>query len=140
MKKARYISILALVVFISFAPLVFGQGGQGQNPPSTPGTGPNPPAGPYGITIDNPLKEGTNSLYDFISLVVNNVILPIGGVIAVIYIIYAGFLFVTASGNEAKLKTAKTAFLYAVIGTAILLGAWAISEAVKGTIGQITAQ
>lgn len=97
-----------------------------------------PPNSGYNILIPNPLIGGTNNLYSFISLVINNVLMPLGGVVVVIYIIYSGFLFVTARGNETKLATAKRAFMYAVIGTAILLGAWAISLAIKATIGQIT--
>lgn len=102
------------------------------------GNPPQPPSSGYNILIPNPLVGGTNNLYSFISLVINNVLMPLGGVIVVIYIIYSGFLFVTARGNETKLATAKRAFMYAVIGTAILLGAWAISLAIKATIGQIT--
>lgn len=90
------------------------------------------------ILIENPLKGGVNNLYDFLSLIVNDIILPIGGVIAVLFIIYAGFMLVTARGDETKLKNAKRAFTYAAIGTLILLGSWAIAEALKGTITQIT--
>jgi len=91
------------------------------------------------INIPNPLRSGTNTLYDFISLIINDVILPVGGVIAVIYIIYAGFLLVTARGDEAKLTQGKRAFMYAAIGTLVLLGAWAISQAIEGTINQLIA-
>ncbi len=97
-----------------------------------------PPCPTGKITIDNPLKDGTNTLQAFLALIIKEVILPVGGVIAVIYIIYAGFMLVTARGNEAKLTEAKRAFLYAAIGTLILLGAWAIAEVIKGTITQIT--
>jgi hypothetical protein len=90
------------------------------------------------IKIDNPLKSGANTLEEFIVLLIKNVILPVGGVIAVIYIIYAGFLLVTARGNETKLADAKRAFFYAAIGTMVLLGSWVIAEAIKGTIKQIT--
>jgi len=90
------------------------------------------------IKIGNPLRSGTNTLQDFIELIIKQVILPVGGVIAVIYIIYAGFLLVTAQGNETKLAEAKRAFLYAAIGTMVLLGAWVIAEAIGGTIDQIT--
>ena len=66
-----------------------------------------------------------------------NGILPIGGVIAVLMIMYAGFLFVTAGGEPAKITKAKDALLYAAIGAAILLGAWVISEAIGGTIKEL---
>jgi hypothetical protein len=47
---------------------------------------------------------------------------------------YAGFLFVKARGNEKDLQTAKDALLYALIGGAILLGAYVIAQAIQGTI------
>lgn len=97
----------------------------------------NGPVSTYQINLPNPLKNGTNNLLDFIKVVVNNVLLPIGGVVATMYIIYSGFLFVTAQGDPKKIETAKAAFTYAVIGTAILLGAWAISEGIAATINQI---
>ena len=126
MKKNTTFAFLLLLFFV-FLPTVLLAGGP--PPPASSG---------YNIIIPNPLVGGTNNLYTFISLVINNVLMPLGGVVVVIYIIYSGFLFVTARGNETKLATAKRAFMYAVIGTAILLGAWAISLAIKATIGQIT--
>lgn len=49
-------------------------------------------------------------------------------------IIYCGFLFVFAMGNSEKLKKAKDALLYTLIGTAILFGAWAIATLIVNTI------
>ena len=51
--------------------------------------------------------------------------------------VYAGFLFVTARGNETQLGTAKKAFLGAVIGTAIIMGVWVIAKAIVGTVNAI---
>ena len=58
----------------------------------------------------------------------------IGIPIAVIFIIYSGLLFVTARGSEDKLKTAKTSITWAIIGTAILVGAKIIAEVLEATI------
>ncbi|OHA89133.1 MAG: hypothetical protein A2653_02900 [Candidatus Zambryskibacteria bacterium RIFCSPHIGHO2_01_FULL_43_25] len=88
--------------------------------------------------LQNPLKGGTDNLYDFIRVVINDVILPVGGVVVTIMIIFAGFKFVTAQGNEAKLEVAKRNFLYVAIGTAVLLGAWVIAKAIEATINQLT--
>lgn len=49
-------------------------------------------------------------------------------------IIYSGFLFVSARGNEEKLTKAKDALLYTCIGAAILLGAWALAQLISETI------
>lgn len=48
---------------------------------------------------------------------------PIIGILAVFFIILAGFQFLTAQGNEEKIKKAKQTFLWTIIGTAIALGA-----------------
>ncbi|MEO8637737.1 MAG: pilin [Candidatus Taylorbacteria bacterium] len=90
-----------------------------------------------GTGISNPLKGGC-SLYNLIELVINNVVLPIGGVIVVFFIIYSGYLLVVSAGNEEKVSKAKKAITYTLIGAAILLGSWVISTAIKNTIEQIT--
>lgn len=59
-----------------------------------------------------------------------NMAAEIGGVIAVVFIIYSGFLFVTARGDEKQLASAKNTLWWTVIGTAVLLGAYAIASAV----------
>lgn len=85
-----------------------------------------------GQLICNPFKQ--DSIKGLIEVIVKDIFIPIGGVIAVVMIIYAGFLYVTARGNTAKIGEAHKALLYAVIGAAILLGAWVISEAISATI------
>lgn len=89
------------------------------------------------VKFDNPLRTG-DTLYDFIQLIINEVVIPIGGVVSVLYIIYAGFMFVTAQGNPAKIEIAKKALLYGAIGAGVILGAWAIANAIEGTINQLT--
>lgn len=91
------------------------------------------------IIIPNPLNDSIDSIPDLIRVIIDNILLPIGGVIAVVMIMYAGFLYVTGRGNPAQIKKAHSALLWAVIGAAILLGAWVISEAIENTIGQLRA-
>lgn len=86
-------------------------------------------------TIPNPLGS-TNTLAAFIALLLDT-IFPIAGVVAVFFLIYSGFLMVMAGGNEEKLSKAKTAFLWTVIGIAILLGAKVLSAVICGTIKQL---
>lgn len=61
----------------------------------------------------------------------------IAGVIGVMGILYSGFLFVTAQGNEQKLSDAKRAFLYSVIGLGIVIGATVLAAAIQATINSI---
>lgn len=88
-----------------------------------------------GLTkLPNPLGSTTDSFSKLLTKVLDNIVTPIGGIVAVFFIIYAGFLFVTAGANEKKRGDANKALLYAVIGTAILIGAQALSKVITGTI------
>ena len=87
--------------------------------------------------LENPLKENFTSLPDFINFVLEKIVLPIGAVIAVFFIIFSGFLFVTAQGNEEKLAKAKTAFLWTAVGVLVLLGSIVISKGIAETICKI---
>jgi hypothetical protein len=55
------------------------------------------------------------------------VILGFLGVIFLVLVLYAGFLWMTAAGNEEKIKKAKDIMIAAVIGVAIILSAYAIT-------------
>ncbi len=88
--------------------------------------------GAISTTLQSPLG-GVSNLNNLIKKILE-VVVDIGTPIAVLFIIYAGFLFVTAQGNETKITKAKNAFTWAVIGTAVLLGAWVLAVAIEGTI------
>jgi len=55
--------------------------------------------------------------------------------LAVVFIIYAGFLYLTSGGDEEKTKAAKNYIVYAVIGIAIALLARGIVLLAKNFIG-----
>ncbi len=55
--------------------------------------------------------------------------------LAVIFIVYAGFLYLTSGGDEDKTKAAKNYIVYAVIGIAIALLARGIVLLVKNFVG-----
>ncbi|MBI4118298.1 MAG: hypothetical protein HY455_02065 [Parcubacteria group bacterium] len=86
--------------------------------------------------LQNPLQSDINTLPKLVEAILEVVVL-IGTPVAALFIIYSGFLFVTARGDETRLKTAKKAFYYSVIGTALLLGAWALAQAIGATIEQV---
>jgi len=89
-----------------------------------------------GSTLQNPLKD-ISSFGDLIAAILD-IVVKIGMPIAVLFIIYSGFLFVTAQGSEEKLKKAKTSLLYTVLGTAILLGASVLANAIGSTIESLS--
>ncbi|MCH7782904.1 hypothetical protein IID62_07525 [candidate division KSB1 bacterium] len=67
-----------------------------------------------------------------------NVIIIIGIPIVTLAIIYAGFLFISAQGNETKISTAKNIFFWVVIGSLLILGAKALAVAIEGTVKDLT--
>jgi hypothetical protein len=81
--------------------------------------------------ICNPLKART--IQEFLTQLID-VVIAIGSVLAIFFLIYAGFLFVTAQGNEQKLQKAKAAFWWTVVGIAVLLGAKVIQAVIEGTV------
>ncbi len=84
--------------------------------------------------IKNPIKA--DNLQDFIQSFIKGV-LVIGIPILVLFIIYAGFLYVKAQGNPGELEVAHRTLLYTIIGAALLLGAFVIANAIVGTVSEI---
>lgn len=58
----------------------------------------------------------------------------IGGVIAVIVIIIAGYSYVTSAGDAGAITKAKNSILYGVIGLVVVLMAFVITRIVIGGI------
>ncbi len=82
----------------------------------------------------NPLKiDSFTGLVQAILKVAVYILFPV----AVLFLIYSGFLFITALGNFEKLTKAKNNFLWTLVGMTLLLGAFALSTLIKGTIDPI---
>ena len=86
--------------------------------------------------FDNPI--GPDNFAAFTDDILD-VVLTIGTVLVVLAIIYAGFMFVTAQGNDEKLKKAKHTFIWVVIGAVILLGAKTLGTIICNTAGEFDA-
>lgn len=96
--------------------------------PFPTGGAPAPDGGTSALT--NPLNAST--LQELIQEIL--VYLQyIGGIFLTLMLIYTGFMFVSARGNQEKLTRARTALLWTVIGGIILLGASAIAAAIANT-------
>jgi len=95
---------------------------------------PNVVAANHG-SYHNPLRAtlSVDNVPDFLLALVDLVFL-VGTPIIVIFIIYAGFLFVTGGDNETKVAKAKFVLMWTLIGAMVLLGAKAIALAIEGTI------
>ncbi len=77
------------------------------------------------------------SLCDLINAILN-IVTEIGAIIAVLFIIWSGFLFIKAQGNPKEIEDAKRAFYATIIGTAILLGSSVIAKIIITTIGAVS--
>ena len=80
----------------------------------------------------NPL--GNTKTLDGLLGKVLDAIIAIGVVVITIMLVYCGFLFVVAQGNEEKIRTARSALLWTIIGALILLGAKVIAEVISNTV------
>jgi len=67
-----------------------------------------------------------------------NVVLGFLGIVLLVYLLYAGFLWMTAGGDEDKVKKAKSMITNAIIGLVIIVAAFAISSFVLGSLVNVT--
>ena len=77
---------------------------------------------------------------DLKTVVINVIRWALGllSLLAVSYVIYGGFLWMTAAGNEQRIEKAKQVILQACIGIVIILLAWAIVYFVMKTAKGVT--
>ena len=79
----------------------------------------------------NPLKF--KSILDLLTALLN-VIVQVGIPLIALAIVYSGFLFVKAQGNDSQLSEAKKTLYWTIIGAAIVLGALVISQVINTTV------
>ena len=120
MKKYFIILLVAVVVFVPVCTLAQGT--------------------TIGVQIQNPFACGSScTLMDLIYAILNNIILPIAAVGVTMWIIYAGFTFLTAQGNPKKIEEAQQRLLWSLVGAGILLGAAGIAQVIRSTVGALIA-
>lgn len=69
--------------------------------------------------------------------IIHNILLTMyfwGGVLAVVVIIIAGFLYVTSNGNAQQVTRAKNAIIGSVVGLVVILTAFSITNIVLGAV------
>ena len=92
------------------------------------------------ITIENVGSSLGLGSADLKQTVINVISFVLGllGLIAVIMILYGGFIWLTAGGNEDKVDSAKKIISSAAIGLVVILVAWAIVNFVVGATRNVT--
>lgn len=68
-----------------------------------------------------------------------NVVLGFLGIVAVVIVLFGGFKWMTAGGNDEKVAEAKKLLVAGVIGLAIILSAYAITSFVLTSLVQASA-
>jgi hypothetical protein len=126
-----------LTPLTAFAQQVGGNepGQVGGNEPGSSGGG----IQPIDIVFQNPLgngQSGIGSISDLLASILE-IIITVGIPLVVLAVIYTGFLFVSAMGDKEKIKKAREAFLWTIIGGVIILASWVIAEAISSTVNQI---
>lgn len=85
--------------------------------------------------INNPLMNA-NSIKQLIERLID-VVLELGVILAALAVMYGGYKLVTASGNPEEIEGARKMITWALVGTAVLLGARVIVKVITGTLGEI---
>jgi hypothetical protein len=88
-------------------------------------------------SLKNPLAPGFDTIPLFIAGALK-VLVMVALPIITLFIVYSGFKFVAAQGSESKLTEAKHNFMYVILGSLLILGAWIIATLIGGTVDQLT--
>ena len=86
--------------------------------------------------LENPLNPAYSNISGFVEGVLRAVVM-IALPIVTFFIVYAGFLYVSARGNATQLEKAHKNLLYVIIGAILILGAWVLATLIGGTVTQI---
>jgi len=81
-------------------------------------------------------KASELSLAGIVAVVIDY-ILYAAAIIAIIYLIYSGILYLTAAGNPDSAKKGQQGIINAVIGIVIISLVWVIAKAVGGFAGTL---
>lgn len=83
----------------------------------------------------NPLgyQDLTTFLQQLLQLVAQ-----IGFPVIVLFMVYVGFLYVTAAGKPEKITKVHSYLLWTLVGALLILGAEALSIAIKATVAQLS--
>ncbi|MEK7644515.1 MAG: LamG-like jellyroll fold domain-containing protein, partial [Patescibacteria group bacterium] len=88
-----------------------------------------------------PIASGVNLAGGDIRVTITNIIriaLGLLGIIAFVIVLYGGFVYMTANGEEDKIATAKKILINGVIGLAIILSAFAITQFIFQKLSEAT--
>lgn len=138
---ALAMTAVAMLVGVS-APLVASAQNTGQGAPVTTGSNPFKTNGFVQKTNEQIQGRaiGSTTVQPLPVIIGNiiNIVLSFLGVLLLIYLIYAGFLWMTSGGDSKKAESAQQYIKNAVIGLIIILASFAISNFVITNLTAVT--
>lgn len=87
-----------------------------------------------GAQLTNPVAAGCNDIGECIEKFIEYA-LGLAGVLALAGIVYGGFVYITAAGNQERVEAGKNAVTYSIIGLVIIGLAFAIVNFVFQALG-----
>jgi hypothetical protein len=136
MKKIRIIFYAIFLLFLTSLPLTLPALAADEGPVSSETAG--------NITKQNDafLKTSgisSSSSVSSIAAIIIETLLGLLGIVFIVLLVYAGFQWMTAEGNEEKVEKAKGTIVRAIIGLAIIIAAYSITyfvfNALNGAAG-----
>ncbi len=67
-----------------------------------------------------------------VAAILNNIIFPIAGVVAVIFVIIGGVMFTISQGDPGKVKNARNTIIYSIVGLVFVIMGFAIVQLILG--------
>ncbi len=113
--------LIALLNFVLLVPVASAQGLKNA-------------AGKLGTTATKAGTEGTGNLETVVGTGIRTA-LTLVGLIFLVLMVYAGYLWMTARGEESQIEKAKNIITAALIGLVVVLGAYAITTLVISRFG-----
>jgi hypothetical protein len=89
---------------------------------------------------DNPVSDATGGVGNFrqLALTIVNFFLGFLGILAVLMVIYGGFLYVTSAGKQEQVDEAKKILMYAAVGIIVIFISFALVNTLLGGLGRGT--
>jgi hypothetical protein len=83
--------------------------------------------------LQNPLGDKIPDIPTLITKIID-IVIQFSYIVVACFLIWSGFKFVTAQGNESKISSAKSTFYWTIVGALIVMGAQTLSAMFKATL------
>ena len=85
------------------------------------------------VRLDNPLTQNFDNPAVLIGFIIKAILGIVGGV-ALVMMVYGGFQWLTAAGNEEKIKNGTQTMLWSAIGLVLVFSSYVLAQTVINAI------